>query len=166
MKWFYQNNQLSLLIGTFIILLTTTPWCRGTVRGGIYQGLHKNSHKRTTMGYNLIYYFGSTFLHLGLLSILPQKPLSHHWTWISSTSKWKHPIHPLHIPLLNTAILLASEVTITWVHHSLLENNYNQGLQGLFFTILLEVYFNVLHGYEYLKESFTIADSIYGSTFL
>ena len=73
--------------------------------------------------------------------------------------------NPFQIPLLNTAILLASGVTVTWAHHRLIENNHSQTTQGLFFTVLLGIYFTILQAYEYIEAPFTIADSIYGSTF-
>jgi cytochrome c oxidase subunit 3 len=38
-------------------------------------------------------------------------------------------------------------------------------MQGLFFTVLLGLYFTALQAYEYLEAPFTIADSAYGSTF-
>ncbi|PSN53472.1 Cytochrome c oxidase subunit 3, partial [Blattella germanica] len=41
----------------------------------------------------------------------------------------------------------------------------NQGLQGLFFTVVLGIYFTVLRAYEYVEAPFTIADSVYGSSF-
>ena len=34
--------------------------------------------------------------------------------------------------------------TISGPHHGLLENNYNQGLQGLFLTVILGLYFTAL----------------------
>ena len=73
--------------------------------------------------------------------------------------------NPFQIPLLNTAILLASGVTVTWAHHSLIERNHTQAIQSLFFTILLGIYFSILQAYEYIESPFTIADGIYGSTF-
>lgn len=73
--------------------------------------------------------------------------------------------NPFQVPLLNTAILLASGVTVTWAHHGLIEGNHSQTTQGLFFTILLGVYFTILQAYEYIEASFTIADAVYGSTF-
>lgn len=73
--------------------------------------------------------------------------------------------NPFQVPLLNTRILLASGVTITWAHHALMEKNYDQCLQGLLVTIILGVYFSFLQGLEYIEASFTIADRVYGSTF-
>ena len=53
---------------------------------------------------------------------------------------------------------------VTWAHHSLIEKN-SQATQGLFFTVLLGIYFSILQAYEYIEAPFTIADSVYGSTF-
>jgi cytochrome c oxidase subunit 3 len=75
------------------------------------------------------------------------------------------PFNPFQVPLLNTAILLSSGVTVTWAHHGLIEGNHSQTTQGLTFTILLGVYFTILQAYEYIEASFNIADSVYGSTF-
>ena len=47
----------------------------------------------------------------------------------------------------------------------LYHNNATQETQGLFFTVLLGLYFTALQAYEYFEASFTIEDSAYGSTF-
>jgi cytochrome c oxidase subunit 3 len=73
--------------------------------------------------------------------------------------------NPFQVPLLNTAILLTSGVTVTWAHHRIIENNHSQIAQGLFFTILLGIYFSILQGYEYTEASFSMAEAVYGSTF-
>jgi cytochrome c oxidase subunit 3 len=46
-----------------------------------------------------------------------------------------------------------------------MEGNHSQATQGLFFTVLLGVYFTILQAYEYIEPPFTIADAVYGSTF-
>jgi cytochrome c oxidase subunit 3 len=46
-----------------------------------------------------------------------------------------------------------------------MEGNHSQTTQGLFFTVLLGIYFTILQAYEYIEAPFTIADSVYGSTF-
>jgi cytochrome c oxidase subunit 3 len=56
-------------------------------------------------------------------------------------------------------------VSVTWAHHALIENNHSQAIVSLALTITLGVYFTVLQAYEYLEAPFSIADSVYGSTF-
>ncbi|NJI29791.1 hypothetical protein HBI98_21740 [Aeromonas veronii] len=46
-----------------------------------------------------------------------------------------------------------------------MESNHSQTTQGLFFTIILGIYFSILQAYEYIEAPFTIADAVYGSTF-
>ena len=75
------------------------------------------------------------------------------------------PLDPFGVPLLNTAVLLASGVTVTWAHHRLIEGDRYGGLQGLLLTVILGVYFTVLQGGEYYEAPFTISDGVYGSTF-
>ena len=69
------------------------------------------------------------------------------------------------VPLLNTVILLSSGVTVTWAHHSLIENNFTSTLIALSFTVLLGVYFLFMQYSEYIETSFSMADGVYGSTF-
>jgi len=73
--------------------------------------------------------------------------------------------NPFQIPLLNTTILLRSGVTVTWAHHSIIENNHTETQNALLITVLLGLYFTALQVIEYLEAPFTIADSVYGSTF-
>ena len=49
---------------------------------------------------------------------------------------------PWHIPLLNTLVLLASGTTVTWAHHSLQHDDRKGLIQGLIFTVVLDL----LHG--------------------
>lgn len=72
---------------------------------------------------------------------------------------------PFEVPLLNTTILLTSGVTVTWAHHSITSGNHNQATHSLAFTTLLGFYFTLLQAMEYAEAPFTIADSVYGSTF-
>nr|AKH90808.1 cytochrome c oxidase subunit III [Rhinogobio typus] len=74
-------------------------------------------------------------------------------------------LDPFEVPLLNTAVLLASGVTVTWAHHSIMEGERKQAIQSLTLTILLGFYFTALQAMEYYEAPFTIADGVYGSTF-
>jgi cytochrome c oxidase subunit 3 len=50
---------------------------------------------------------------------------------------------------LNTIILLASGVTVTWAHHGIIERNFLQTKQGLLITVILGLYFTSLQALEY-----------------
>nr|AIY62119.1 cytochrome c oxidase subunit 3 [Termitogeton planus]URH16611.1 cytochrome c oxidase subunit III [Termitogeton planus] len=164
--WFHQYNNSLIMMGTAITILTMIQWWRDIAREGTYQGLHT---KTVTTGLRWgmilfitseVLFFVSFFWAFFHSSLSPTIELGS--TWPPTGIK---PFNPLQIPLLNTAILLGSGVTVTWAHHSLMENKFNQTMQGLFFTVMLGMYFTALQAYEYIEAPFTIADSAYGSTF-
>jgi len=107
--------------------------------------------------YFFLFLFFEVFFHTRLS---PNIELGINWPPIGIT-----PFNPFQIPLLNTVILLSSGISVTWAHHSLLENNYTQVNSSLLITILLGIYFSILQAYEYLEAPFTIADSGFSSTF-
>ncbi|KAI4853730.1 hypothetical protein E4T44_00653 [Aureobasidium sp. EXF-8845] len=74
-------------------------------------------------------------------------------------------INAFELPLLNTVLLLASGVTITYSHHSLIQGNRNGALLGAIFTVFLAMIFTAFQGVEYAVSSFTISDGAYGSCF-
>nr|YP_010946887.1 cytochrome c oxidase subunit III [Sorineuchora formosana]WGO57644.1 cytochrome c oxidase subunit III [Sorineuchora formosana] len=165
-KWFHQFNMNLLILGTLITILTMIQWWRDITREGTYQGLHtKLVMKGLRWGMILfitseVFFFVSFFWAFFHSSLSPTIDIGSTWPPMGIL-----PFNPLQIPLLNTVILLSSGITITWAHNSLMENNYNQTLQGLFFTVMLGLYFTMLQAYEYIEAPFTIADSIYGSSF-
>jgi len=133
---------------------------------GTYQGLHtKIVTKGLQWGIILfivseVLFFVSFFWAFFHTRLSPTNELGS--TWPPTRIQ---PFNPIQVALLNTAILLASWVTVTWAHLSLLENNATQATRGLFFTVLLGLYFTALQAYEYLEAPFTISDSAYVSTF-
>nr|AMP43708.1 cytochrome c oxidase subunit III [Dialysis sp. KW-2016] len=164
--WFNQYNIYLFMLGVLITLMTMYQWWRDISRESTFQGLHTYP---VTLGLRWgmilfiiseIFFFISFFWAFFHSSLSPTIELGTIWPPLNI-----NPFNPFQIPLLNTAILLSSGVTITWAHHSLMENNYSQTTQGLFFTIILGIYFTLLQGYEYIESPFTISDSIYGSTF-
>lgn len=74
-------------------------------------------------------------------------------------------IDPFSIPLLNTVVLLSSGASVTWAHHSLVSQDYDQGLIGLFITVFLGFYFLFLQGKEYFLSEFSIKSTVYGTVF-
>lgn len=165
-KWFHHYDISLFLLGNIITILTIYQWWRDISREGTFQGLHTYP---VTIGLRWgiilfivseVFFFVSFFWAFFHSSLSPTVELGITWPPIGII-----PFNPFQIPLLNTAILLASGVTVTWAHHSLIEGNHSQATQGLFFTVLLGVYFTILQAYEYIEAPFTIADAVYGSTF-
>nr|QPK42048.1 cytochrome c oxidase subunit III [Criotettix japonicus] len=165
-KWFHLYMMDLMMLGLLIIILTMIQWWRDVTREGTYQGLHT---KKVSMG-----------LRWGMILFITSEVLfffSFFWAFFNSSlavnmelgMNWPpmgiEPFNPLNIPLLNTIILLSSGITITWAHHSMMESNQNQTMQGLIMTVMLGFYFTILQAYEYIEAQFSIADSVYGSTF-
>lgn len=165
-KWFHLYNINLFFLGLTITLLTIYQWWRDISREGTFQGLHTIP---VTFGLRWgiilfiiseVFFFISFFWAFFHSRLSPTIELGKMWPPLNILT-----FNPFQVPLLNTAILLSSGVTVTWSHHSLIENNHSQTTQSLFFTIILGIYFTILQAYEYIEASFTIADSIYGSTF-
>nr|AXS65023.1 cytochrome c oxidase subunit 3 [Cleroidea sp. 1 KM-2017] len=165
-KWFHQFNNNLLLLGFMIMILIMYQWWRDIVREGTFQGLHTF---KVTIGLRWgmilfitseVFFFISFFWGFFHNSLSPTIELGMNWPPLGIKT-----FNPIQIPLLNTLILLTSGLTVTWAHHSLMENNYNQALQGLLLTVILGFYFTLLQAYEYYEASFSISDAIYGSSF-
>nr|YP_009045382.1 cytochrome c oxidase subunit III [Polyura arja]AHA03733.1 cytochrome c oxidase subunit III [Polyura arja] len=165
-KWFHNFNMNLLILGYIIVLLSMYQWWRDICREGTFQGKHtllvSNGLRWGMILFIIseIFFFISFFWAFFHSSLAPTIEIGLIWPPMSIT-----PFNPFQIPLLNTIILISSGITVTWAHHSLMENNFTQTSQGLFFTVLLGIYFTMLQAYEYIEAPFTIADSIYGSTF-
>jgi cytochrome c oxidase subunit 3 len=165
-KWFHLYKIDLFFLGFFITILTIFQWWRDISREGTFQGLHTLP---VTLGLRwgiILFIISEVFFFIRFFwaffhsSLSPTIELGKIWPPTRIIV-----FNPFQVPLLNTAILLSSGVTVTWAHHRLIENNHSQTKQSLFFTIILGIYFTLLQAYEYIEASFTIADSIYGSTF-
>nr|ALO77000.1 cytochrome c oxidase subunit 3 [Psilothrix sp. PSI01] len=165
-KWFHQYNNNLLLLGFMIMILIMYQWWRDIVREGTFQGLHTF---KVTLGLRWgmilfitseVFFFISFFWGFFHNSLSPSIEIGLNWPPMGIKT-----FNPIQIPLLNTLILLTSGLTVTWAHHSLMENNFTQALQGLLLTVILGIYFTMLQAYEYYEASFTISDAIYGSSF-
>nr|YP_009995485.1 cytochrome c oxidase subunit III [Ochthebius sculptoides]QNP09940.1 cytochrome c oxidase subunit 3 [Ochthebius sculptoides] len=165
-KWFHFYNNNLFLLGTLITMLIMYQWWRDVSREGTFQGLHTYN---VTMGLRWgmilfitseIFFFLSFFWGFFHSSLAPSIEIGMTWP-----PKGIMTFNPIQIPLLNTLILLTSGLTVTWAHHSLMENNFSQAKQALLLTVILGFYFTLLQAYEYIEASFTISDAVYGSSF-
>nr|AFI54843.1 cytochrome c oxidase subunit III [Poecilocoris nepalensis] len=164
--WFHMNNMYLFLMGLLILMLTMMQWWRDIVREATFQGMHTI---KVTNGLKIgmilfiiseVFFFISFFWGFFHSSLAPTVEIGMNWPPAGIQV-----FNPMEIPLLNTMILLCSGLTVTWAHHSIMKNNYNQTLYSLIITVLLGIYFTILQAYEYLESSFCISDSVYGSCF-
>nr|CAD21799.2 cytochrome oxidase subunit III [Galeopterus variegatus] len=164
--WFHFNSGTLLTLGLLTNSLTMYQWWRDVVRESTFQG-HHTAVVQTGLRYGMIlfimsevFFFAGFFWAFYHSSLAPTPNLGGYWPPAGI-----NPLNPMEVPLLNTLVLLASGVSITWAHHSLMEGNRKHSLQALLITISLGIYFTLLQTSEYFEASFTISDGIYGSTF-
>nr|ALO81701.1 cytochrome c oxidase subunit III [Phyllochaetopterus sp. AW-2015] len=164
--WMHNYTYTPLFLGLMLLPLTMICWWRDVIRESTFLGYHTSfvtSGLRMGMVLFIIseicFFFGFfwAFFHS---SLAPSPEIGCSWPPAGIT-----PLNPFAVPLLNTAILLASGISVTWAHHSLLNGNRCYTVMSLFITCILGAYFTLLQAMEYYDAPFTIADSVYGSIF-
>ena len=165
-KWFNANDPSLVFVGVTILSVTSYQWWRDIARESTLQGLHTLT-VITGLREGIILFitsevlfFFSFFWAFFHRSLSPTIEIGVWWPPTGVT-----PFNPFEIPLLNTLILLSSGVRVTWAHHALIQGNHSQAILSLAITITLGVYFTLLQAFEYIEASFSISDSVYGSTF-
>lgn len=167
--WFhnYKNGDIMVLIGLLLLLTSMIVWWRDVVREATFEGFHTHPVQRgLTIGFLLfiaseVMLFFAFFWAYFHSSLSPSVELGALWppTGVDVLNPW-------HVPLLNTIILLSSGATITWAHHSLISGrSRSETILALGLTVFLGLIFTLLQAFEYYEAPFTIADSVFGSTF-
>lgn len=163
--WFHKFDYY-ILFTIPCTFLCAYQWWRDVIREATFQGCH------TIIVYNgirigiilfiisEILFFFSFFWAYFHSSLSPSIEIGQLWPPLGII-----PFNPFDIPLLNTIILVSSGLTVTWSHHSILNKNLRERKKRLILTIILGIYFTCLQLVEYIEAPFTLADSIYGSTF-
>nr|QHD46972.1 cytochrome c oxidase subunit 3 [Phylloscopus schwarzi] len=164
--WFHSRVPYLLIIGLLTTALVMFQWWRDIVRESTFQGHHTPTVQKG-LRYGMVLFIASeAFFFFGFFwaffhsSLAPALELGGQWPPVGIK-----PLDPMEVPLLNTAILLASGVTVTWAHHSITGALRKQAIQALTLTVLLGFYFTALQAMEYYEAPFSISDGVYGSTF-
>nr|YP_010531618.1 cytochrome c oxidase subunit III [Aspidoscelis gularis]UXX18004.1 cytochrome c oxidase subunit III [Aspidoscelis gularis]UXX18017.1 cytochrome c oxidase subunit III [Aspidoscelis gularis]UXX18030.1 cytochrome c oxidase subunit III [Aspidoscelis gularis]UXX18654.1 cytochrome c oxidase subunit III [Aspidoscelis gularis]UXX18940.1 cytochrome c oxidase subunit III [Aspidoscelis gularis] len=164
--WFHHNKLTLLQIGLILMLLTMIQWWRDIVRESTYQGHHTPTVQKGLRYGMILFITSEVFFFIGFFwafyhsSLAPTPELGGQWP-----PSGIFPLNPMEVPLLNTAVLLASGITVTWAHHAIMSGKHKEATQALALTIILGLYFTLLQAMEYYEAPFTIADSVYGTTF-
>nr|YP_006303194.1 cytochrome c oxidase subunit III [Cylindrus obtusus]AEK48357.1 cytochrome c oxidase subunit 3 [Cylindrus obtusus] len=164
--WLRTSNPTLLLLGLVLTSFIAFLWWRDITRESTYQGHHTSyvvSGLKLGMALFIVSevcFFFAFFWAYFHSSLAPTIEIGSTWPPIGI-----NPLPTFGVPLLNTSVLLLSGVSVTWAHHAIEEGKYFSAIQGLTLTVLLGTYFLFLQYGEYAETTFTIADSIYGSTF-
>lgn len=162
----FQYGLILLYISLILLLLTFFFWFRDIIREATFQGHHtKKVRKGLQLGMILfivseIFFFAAFFWAYFHSSLTPAVELGAVWP-----PKGIVILNPWNVPLLNTVLLLSSGATVTWAHFAIIANNRREAILALILTVIFALLFTALQGLEYYEASFTIADSVYGSTF-
>ncbi len=124
-------------------------------------------------------FFGALF-YARSISMPWLADLDHKFIWPDFAGNWPNvgpagivesfnTMGPFWLPTINTALLLASGVTLTISHHALRANNRNKAIVWLALTVLLGAIFMCVQSYEYIHAyrdlNLKLTSGIYGSTF-
>ena len=165
-KWIHKKRIECILVRLIILLCTAMVWWRDISRESAFQGFHtKIVEEGLRLGIILfitseVFFFVSFFWAFFHSSLAPNVEIGSKWPprGIIVFSPWG-------VPLLNTIILLSSGIRVTWAHKRFDCRFHDQSILSLIVTTLLGAYFTSLQAMEYQEATFSIADSIYGSTF-
>ena len=119
----------SLLFGFILVVSSMFLWFRDVISEGTYLGNHTLAVQRgLNMGVALfivseVLFFLAIFWAYFHSALSPTVELGAQWPPMGIEA-----INAFELPLLNTVILLASGVTITYSHHSLIQGNRNGGI--------------------------------------
>jgi cytochrome c oxidase subunit 3 len=165
--FFFHLKSLKLFfLALTILILVSFQWWRDIVREGTFLGFHTSLvTKGLRLGIILfiiseVIFFVSFFWAFFHRRLSPTAELGCIWPPIGIKA-----LNPYQLPLLNTVVLLASGVTVTFCHHRILNKNLLRRKVRLAITIILGGYFTFLQLTEYKETSFSIADRIFGSVF-
>ncbi len=162
----YRHGELLAIVSFLLIISTMIVWWRDVIREGTYQGHHTLIVQRGLKWGMLLFittevvFFISFFWGFFHSSLSPDISLGCVWPPVGITA-----LNPFEVPLLNTAILLTSGATVTWAHHAMVSGNRAHAIAGLGLTVFLGIIFTALQAMEYYEAPFTMADSVYGTTF-
>jgi len=162
----FDGASTMLPLSLFTVMFTMFFWFRDIISEGTFLGNHTLAVQRgLNMGVALFivseaFFFLAIFWAYFHSALSPTVELGAQWPPMGIEA-----INAFELPLLNTVLLLASGVTITYSHHSLIQGNRSGALYGGLFTIILAAIFTGFQGVEYSVSSFTLSDGAFGSCF-
>jgi len=160
-----KHRSLDLILGLLLVTGVRLIWWKDFSRERIL-GYHTHKLEAGLRLAFVLFILSEVFLFVSFFWAFYDRTLSPTidlgLTW---PPKGITPLSTYSVPLLNTVILLARGVSITWCHHSVMSNLFSKSWVRLFTTIILGIYFLCMQIFEYVEAAFRISDGVYGSTF-
>ncbi len=160
------NGHYFVYLGLIMLVSSMSLWFRDIISEGTLLGNHTLAvQKGLNLGVILFIvsealFFMAIFWAYFHSALTPTVELGAQWPPIGID-----PVNPFELPLLNTVILLSSGATITYAHHSLIQDDRKGALYGSIATVVLAIIFTAFQAIEYTVSSFTISDGVFGSCF-
>jgi cytochrome c oxidase subunit 3 len=156
-----------LLVSSFLLLNWGMGlWFKDIITEASYLGYHTDKvQKGLSLGVVLfiiseVFFFLSIFWAYFHSSLSPAVEIGSEWP-----PKGLEPVNASEVPTANTTLLLSSGSAVTVSHHSLVDRVIDWANYGSVATIYMAIFFTLLQFMEYLGVSYTITDSVFGSTF-
>jgi cytochrome c oxidase subunit 3 len=162
----YPIGDLLLAVSFLLLVWGMSLWFKDIITEATFLGAHTDKvQKGISLGVVLfiiseVFFFLSIFWAYFHSSLAPAVEIGSEWP-----PKGIEPINASEVPTANTTLLLSSGAAVTVSHHSLVDRSISWANYGSVATIIMAVLFTLLQGLEYLEVPYTIADSVYGSTF-
>jgi len=161
-----KSSWIILSLGLFLILWSAIMWWKDVVVEGTYQGKHTSHVKEGLKIGTILFFVSECCLFAGFFwayfhgSLSPAIELGSVWPPVGIEI-----IDPWGVPILNIVVLLSSGAFLTWAHEKLISGQEAEARYGIIITVLLGIFFLSLQFAEYSLAPFTMADSVYGSSF-
>jgi cytochrome c oxidase subunit 3 len=162
----YPMGNILLLLSFILLNWGMALWFKDIITEASYLGAHTEKvQKGISLGVALfiiseVFFFLSIFWAYFHLSLAPAIEIGSEWP-----PKGIEPVNASEVPTANTTLLLSSGSAVTVAHHSLVDRLINWANNGSVATIYMAILFTLLQGMEYFGVSYTITDSVFGSTF-
>jgi cytochrome c oxidase subunit 3 len=162
----YKNAEILMFFGLLLTFFSMFIWWRDVVRESTFEGHHTVVVQEGLRNGVILFivsevmFFFAFFWAFFSASIAPTIEIGAVWP-----PKGVETLSPWEIPGLNTLLLLLSGASVTWCHHALVAGKQLESFISLFFTIILALVFTGFQGFEYSNATFSISDSVFGSTF-
>lgn len=162
----YIGGKFLTFTGFLIIIFVFYTWLRDIVREAVYEGQHTKQVQLGLRNGMILFIFSELLFFISFFwaffhsALAPTPEIGSLWPplGIETINAWG-------VPLLNTIILLSSGATITWSHHAIVLGDRKNAILSLIITIFLAFFFTLIQAFEYIESTFSISDSIYGTTF-